>query len=472
MLLYLTKQLCKRSGKKRFFSSVADINPNEANDFFDIPTPTTIPFIGSRLSLWQALSTQRLHEFVDNKHKKLGPIYRDKLGPISGIFVADSEAFKTIFSQEGRYPKHIIPLPWIIFNNEFKYSRGLFFMDGEEWLPCRTKMNKLLLKGDLKWTEACCNIVIENFMNQLQDGEIENLDEKIYSTFLEVIVSVSMGSKSYLKHRKNITPLVQHLAGNVIKVFDKTMKVEKWNVNFAFKWGIPQWKSFEMSMRKSLNFTYSLVDELMKICDDESLLVKMREEGINNDSIKAIVADMVLAAADTTAYTMQWMLYLVAKNKEVQEKIRTELSIPNSSYAKNVLRETLRLYPVAAFITRFMPQDCILSGYKIPKETPISLSIYTTGRQEKYFKDASKFVPERWDREQDHQVTIAASLPFGLGVRSCIGKKLAEYELQKTLTEIVKKFRVELCNKTDIKMRMRMVAVPSERLRFKFEKIC
>ena len=74
-----------------------------------------------------------------------------------------------------------------------------------------------------------------------------------------------------------------------------------------------------------------------------------------------------------TAYTTQWMLYLLARNRKLQEEICEEvMSAANSEHIvqlpvlRGMLRETLRLYPVAPFLTRYLPQDSLIGGYHVP----------------------------------------------------------------------------------------------------------
>ena len=68
------------------------------------------------------------------------------------------------------------------------------------------------------------------------------------------------------------------------------------------------------------------------------------------------------------------------------------------------------------------------------------ISLYTTGRKEEYFQKPLQFQPERWIRDKDtgkHQVTDNfACLPFGLGVRSCIGRRVAEVQMQFFLSRV------------------------------------
>ena len=58
----------------------------------------------------------------------IGPIYREQLGPVEGVFIADDSLIKEVFSQEDANPKHLIPEPWLIYNEIKKVQRGLFFL--------------------------------------------------------------------------------------------------------------------------------------------------------------------------------------------------------------------------------------------------------------------------------------------------------------------------------------------------------
>ena len=76
-----------------------------------------------------------------------------------------------------------------------------------------------------------------------------------------------------------------------------------------------------------------------------------------------------------TSYTMQWILYLLARDKELQEQILQDVNSAASSedivqlpLLRGVLRETLRLHPVAPFLNRYLPQDGTIGGYHVPAE--------------------------------------------------------------------------------------------------------
>lgn len=70
-----------------------------------------------------------------------------------------------------------------------------------------------------------------------------------------------------------------------------------------------------------------------------------------------------------TAYSMQWSLYLLSKNEEIQNELVKKIDENcETNLMKNIMREALRLYPVAPFLTRILPQDVRLAGYPIPQD--------------------------------------------------------------------------------------------------------
>lgn len=135
----------------------------------------------------------RLHEYIDSRHKQLGPIFRESLGGSSDlIFISDHELMKTLFlNVEGKYPAHIVPDAWILYEKLYGSKRGLFFMDGEEWLNNRRIMNKHLLREDSRiWLESPVKEAIGTFIQNWKtragnDSFIPNLETEFYRLSIE-----------------------------------------------------------------------------------------------------------------------------------------------------------------------------------------------------------------------------------------------------------------------------------------------
>ncbi|ERL87956.1 hypothetical protein D910_05344 [Dendroctonus ponderosae] len=377
-------------------------------------------------------SSPKLHRYIDARHRQLGSIFKENIGPVACVFIADPADMRLVFAKEGKYPQHLLPEAWTVYNQLHNASRGLFFMDGVEWLHFRRILNPALLKGDQQWLQQCCEPPIARLVAQIcASPDKPPIRQLLYHWSLEVIVSVLIGPDQYCQSRRRLEDQIGLLASSVHSVFETSAKMALISSSLAAKWRLP---------RLLKEFT----DCANEICVDMK-----------------IVTDLILAAGDTTAFSMEWLLYLVAKHPEVQSRLRTEPT--ESPYLKNTVKEALRLYPVAPFLTRILSEDIQIKGFDIPAGTVLILSIFTSGRDSESFPEPQRFDPERW---AEGRALRAASLPFAMGSRSCIGRKLAEYQLQTTLAQLVSRFQVEALN--EVQMVLKMVAVPSAEVKFRF----
>lgn len=132
--------------------------------------------------------TVRLHDYVHQRHNQLGPIFCESLGGRTElVFVSEPQLMKSLFlNLEGKYPVHILPEPWLLYEKLYGSKRGLFFMNGEEWLENRRIMNKHLLRdGTDKWLEMSVKDTVSCFVKDLklkaeQGKFISDLEPEFY----------------------------------------------------------------------------------------------------------------------------------------------------------------------------------------------------------------------------------------------------------------------------------------------------
>lgn len=130
----------------------------------------------------------RLHEYANSRHKQLGPIYCEKLGGNTElVFVSDPMLIRSLFlNLEGKYPVHILPEPWVLYEKLYGSKRGLFFMNGDEWLENRRVMNKYLLKENSETRfetpiRQTINNLIQKWKTETNKGTfVPNLEPEFY----------------------------------------------------------------------------------------------------------------------------------------------------------------------------------------------------------------------------------------------------------------------------------------------------
>lgn len=96
--------------------------------FESIPAAKGLPFLGTSLDLIKSGGASQLHTYCDQRHKSLGNIFREKMGNLDCVFVADASLMQYVYSSEGPYPVHAVPEAWTIFNRQRGVQRGLFFL--------------------------------------------------------------------------------------------------------------------------------------------------------------------------------------------------------------------------------------------------------------------------------------------------------------------------------------------------------
>lgn len=108
---------------------------------------------------------QKLHEYVDKRHRQLGPIYKEWIGPVPAVFVNSPDDFRRIFYLEGPKPQHFLPESWVLYNEIRAQRRGLLFMYVVFFLSCISsrRMSKwhVLITGDYRNINCEYDLVIQ-----------------------------------------------------------------------------------------------------------------------------------------------------------------------------------------------------------------------------------------------------------------------------------------------------------------------
>ncbi|XP_055374988.1 cytochrome P450 315a1, mitochondrial [Condylostylus longicornis] len=460
--------------------------------FENIPAAKGLPIFGTHLDFIAAGSAQHLHTYISKRHEQLGPIFREKLGSTQdAVFVASPNLMRTVFNYEGQYPTHPLPESWTIYNNKHNCRRGLFFMNGREWLQNRRIMNKFLLNGNCNWIDQHIHNSSRNLIDLWKKEyrrqktsssflDLNNLEAQLYRWSIDVLTSIMFGISISNSSSEDLLNEIEIFSKNVNKIFESSSSLMNFPPKLAEILKLKIWTDFETNVTNVLEMGNKIIDKsVSEFGYGNGLLSKMIECKISKDDIKRIFVDLIIAAGDTTAYSTQWALYLLTKSRNIQKIARNEINSlkanEESQYIKGLIRETLRLYPVAPFIGRFLATDAIIGNYRIHKDTLVLLSLYTSGRDENSFPNALKVSPERWFRNPNGELKgvlhPTASIPFAMGIRSCIGKKIALNQMYSLISQIIPNFEILCLNDSDVDVILRMVAVPNQPIRLVIREI-
>ncbi|MDB5283294.1 MAG: Unspecific monooxygenase, partial [Bacteroidota bacterium] len=192
-----------------------------------------------------------------------------------------------------------------------------------------------------------------------------------------------------------------------------------------------------------------------------SMLIDARDEdtgeAMDNTQLRDEVMTIFLAGNETSSNALSWMFYLLSQNPDAEAKMMKEIddkfaagvelsfsTVNQFTYVKQVIEESLRIYPPAWSVGRRTIEDDEIGGYRIPKGTNVLIPIIYFHRSPKFWKDPGKFDPDRFSPEKRANIDRYVYFPFGGGPRVCIGNNFALVEMQIILIVLYRKFRFKL----------------------------
>ncbi len=223
-----------------------------------------------------------------------------------------------------------------------------------------------------------------------------------------------------------------------------------------FKYGGLLEKHFRM-VREARQLIRRLILERKKVVEPKGdlldmLLAARYEDGAAMGEEQMIDEIMILFTAghETTANALSFTCQLLAKHPEYQEKIYEEIrtlenrdlmeQLMQQQIIKNVLEESMRLYPPAYFIDRMNFEQDEFAGMHFEKGTSLLFSVMEIHRHKRYWGAPEDFRPERFEGAPNKH--SGYYYPFGAGPRMCIGNNFAMFEMQMVITELIKHFKI------------------------------
>jgi cytochrome P450 len=167
-----------------------------------------------------------------------------------------------------------------------------------------------------------------------------------------------------------------------------------------------------------------------------SVFVQARfEDGtsMSDREIRDQLMTLLLAGHETTATGLAWTLDLLTRHPEVMARARTE----GEEYMRAVVAESLRLRPVIPLAGRRLATDLRVDGLELPAGTDVTPAIWLAHTRPESYPDPYAFRPERF---LDRAPPTYAWIPYGGGIRRCLGAAFAEMEMRIVLAAILRRF--------------------------------
>ncbi len=173
-----------------------------------------------------------------------------------------------------------------------------------------------------------------------------------------------------------------------------------------------------------------------------SLLVEARHEDgspMSDAEMRDELLTLLVAGHETTATALSWAIERLVRHPEKLERLRAEVLAGKDGYLTATIQETLRLRPVIVMVARRLTEPVEIGGHLLPAGVTVTPSIHLVHRDPRNYPDPERFLPERFLEQPPGTYTW---IPFGGGVRRCLGAAFAQFEMAVVLEELLRRRQV------------------------------
>ena len=322
-------------------------------------------------------------------------------------------------------------------------GRGIMTSEGELWTRQRYMMQPFFHRRIISEFASIIAAANDRFIARWDAlagrGEPINLTEEMSELTLEIVLRSIIG--------RDLDRLTQELGSNPFSVVTKEPARD---LQFVYTFRSLSKVLVELIARRRAepdqHFDY--VAMLMSARDKESGAPMSERELIDE------VFTLIVAGHETTASGLNWTWYLLSQHPQVEALLHAEidaapdLAVPSLqqmetfSYTRQVVDETLRLYPPGWVLSRRTIEADVLGGYPIAAGTNVLLPLYLLHRHPQFWREPEQFSPERFAPEHEAQRPRFAYMPFAAGPRHCIGETFALYEMLVHLHKVARRYRL------------------------------
>ncbi|MFR9749838.1 cytochrome P450 [Nocardia sp. 004] len=396
----------------------------------DLPGPSGWPLLGN---LPQLLPS-RLHRRFDRWADEFGPMYRVNMAGKTLVVVSDPGLNRDILRDRPGSYRRQSSIESIM---DEMGSNGLFSLEGEAWRRRRKLAMPAFNATHLRGFHPTLQTITDRLRQRWERGVPDDIradltrytvDVTAKLTFDYDINTIEQSGDVIQRHLELIFPILNRRLATPFpywryvklpddRALDRALAALREDLNNVIA------RARVELHEKPTNFIEAL------------LLAQDGDETFTDEELFAEALTILIAGQDTTSNATAWLLYHLAHNPGVQQRIREEVAdtpsvLDRQPYLEAVAAESMRLRPTTPLIGLEAVEDTAIDGVRIPAGTWVVVNVQHAGVQPENFSDPLVFDPDRWLRENTGNHRPEASIPFGSGPRFCPGRGLALLEIK------------------------------------------
>jgi cytochrome P450 family 135 len=374
-------------------------------------------------------------EFLDSCRRRYGDAFSVAFVGFQSpsVFISHPDAIRDLYgSRENRLPPgRTVALEPVMGR------RSVLLLEGAEHLSRRKLMLPPFHGERMRAYEAVIAEAINAEIDSWPTGAGFPVHPRMQAVTLEVIMRAVFGVSDPGRLealREQLGPLLAHLADPGIQL--RTLLAQRFGRSDPLE-----------ALRRDVEAVDELLyaeiadrradPELEQREDILALLVTARfenGEGLDDRELRDQLVTLLLAGHETTATALAWTFDLLLRNPGPLSRLRSELADGDEQYLRAVLTEALRLRPVVPLAGRRLGDELRVGEWLLPPGTDVTPAFWLTHTRADLYPEPFAFRPERF---LAHPPETYAWVPFGGGVRRCLGAAFAEFEMRVVLREVL-----------------------------------
>jgi cytochrome P450 len=430
----------------------------------DLPGPPGLPLLGNTLQVEPA----RLHQIAEGWAREYGDCFRFSIAGRRFLAIADPEAIAAVLRER---PEGFQRSKRLEESGKESGFGGLFSSNGENWKRQRPMVMAGFDPAHIKAYYPTLLKVTERFRKRWARAAASGAAIELQADLMRYTVDVTAGlafgvDMNTIESDQEV--IQQHLDKVLPTLFKRLMAP------------FPYWRYFRLprdrEMDRHRRALQAAVDGFIagarrRIEANPELrahptnlieaMVAARDaagSGVDDADVSSNILATLLAGEDTTANTLAWMIYLLSRHPEALAKARDEVKallggarLPSQeqlgklAYVDACMNETMRLRPVLPVIILQAVREGAVAGIRVPKDQIVFCLMRPPATDEKHFREAGLFRPERW-LEGGAPASSSAkrvAMPFGAGPRLCPGRYLAMHEIKMVMAMLLANFDIQ-----------------------------
>jgi cytochrome P450 family 135 len=349
------------------------------------------------------------------------------------VLISDPAAIKALYTERA----HGLPAGRNIVLEPVLGSRSLLLQEGAEHLARRRLMLPPFHGERMRSYEETMREVVNAEVDSWPLNREFPIHSRMQAVTLEIILRAVFGVSE--------GPRLERLRGMLATVLQETASPRSQLIGLAtrrFGGGGP-WAKFEGQLRAADDLLYAEIAEHRERPDLEErddilsmlMLAKFEDgEAMTDTELRDQLMTLLLAGHETTATALAWTFDLLLRHQDALSRLRDELETGEEDYLRATISESLRLRPVVPLAGRRLAKELNADGLTLPAGTDVTPAIWLTHTRADVYPEPFAFKPERF--LEDNPDTYAW-IPFGGGVRRCLGASFAEFEMRVVLREVL-----------------------------------